>query len=66
LTHSRAKLVYYKNAAQLALLMLCQERGDISQDKEEEIDSLSNGYCASCDSKEDYFKLNPPKRNFTQ
>ncbi len=46
--------------------MLCQERGDISQDKEGEIDSLCNRQCASCDSIEDYFKLNPPKHNFTQ
>jgi len=31
-----------------------------------EIDSLCEGPCASCDSDAEYFKLNPPKRNFTQ
>ncbi len=30
------------------------------------IDSLCNGPCASCDSEEDYLKLNPTKQNFTQ
>ena len=31
-----------------------------------EIDSLCNDPCASCDSENDYFKLNLPKQNFTQ
>jgi hypothetical protein len=62
LTHARAKLINYKNAAQLALIMLSEEGGanDI------EIDSLCNGPCASYDSEANYFKLNPPKHNFTQ
>ncbi len=44
--------------------MLSQEGGE--SDIEEEIDSLCDGPCASCDSEEEYFKLNPPKHNFTQ
>jgi hypothetical protein len=32
----------------------------------ETIDSLCSEPCPSCDTKNDYFKLNPPKRNFTQ
>ncbi len=43
--------------------MLSEEGGD--NDIEKEIDSLYHGPCASCDSEADYFKLNPPKRNFT-
>jgi hypothetical protein len=31
-----------------------------------EIDSLCHRPCASCDSEAEYFKLNPPKQNFTQ
>ncbi len=46
--------------------MLGEEDGEESIDIEEDIDSLSNGSCASCDSEEDYFKLNPPKCNFTR
>jgi len=30
------------------------------------IDSLCDGPCPSFDTENDYFKLNPPKRNFTQ
>jgi hypothetical protein len=30
------------------------------------IHSLCDGPCASCDSENDYFKQNPPQRNFTQ
>jgi hypothetical protein len=30
------------------------------------IDSLCDGPCPSCDTENDYFKLNPPKQNFTQ
>ena len=37
-----------------------------ANDIEIEIDSLCDGPCASCDSEADYFKLNLPKRNFTQ
>jgi hypothetical protein len=40
--------------------------GEESTDTEGEIDPLCDGPCASCDSEEDYLKLNPPKRNFTQ
>jgi hypothetical protein len=43
--------------------MLNQE-GGASDD--ETIDSLCNGPCPSCDTENDYLKLNPPKRNFTQ
>jgi hypothetical protein len=32
----------------------------------ETIDSLCSEPCLSCDTENDYFKLNPPKRNFTQ
>jgi hypothetical protein len=32
----------------------------------ETIDSLCSEPCPSCDTENDYFKLNPPKRNFTQ
>jgi hypothetical protein len=47
--------------------MLGEEGGrEESTDIEGEIDPLCDGPCASCDSEEDYFKLNPPKRNFTQ
>jgi hypothetical protein len=66
LTRAHAKLINYKNRAQLALLMLSEEGGEYSDICEENIDSLCNGPCASCDSEEDYFKLNPPKHNFTQ
>jgi hypothetical protein len=30
------------------------------------IDSLCDGPCPSCDTENDYFKLNPPKQNSTQ
>ncbi len=63
LTHARAKLINYKNAAQLALLML-KEESEYSDF--ETIDSLCSEPCPSCDTENDYFKLNPPKRNFTQ
>jgi hypothetical protein len=63
LTRARAKLINYKNAAQLALLMLKEEGG--SSDIET-IDSLCSEPCPSCDTENDYFKLNPPKQNFTQ
>jgi hypothetical protein len=63
LTRARAKLINYKNAAQLALLMLKEEGG--SSDFET-IDSLCSEPCPSCDTEDDYFKLNPPKQNFTQ
>jgi hypothetical protein len=63
LTHARAKLINYKNAAQLALLMLKEEGG---YSDFETIDSLCSEPCPSCATENDYFKLNPPKRNFTQ
>jgi hypothetical protein len=63
LTQARAKLINYKNAAHLALLMLKEEGG--SSDFET-IDSLCSEPCPSCDTENDYFKLNPPKCNFTQ
>jgi hypothetical protein len=45
---------------------MLKEEGGYFSDIEVEIDSLCNGLCASCDSEGDYFKLNPPKHNFTQ
>ncbi len=63
LTRTRAKLINYKNAAQLALLMLKEESG--SSDFET-IDSLCSDPCPSCDTENAYFKLNPPKCNFMQ
>ncbi len=63
LTRTCAKLINYKNAAQLALLMLKEESG--SSDFET-IDSLCSEPCPSCDTENAYFKLNPPKRNFMQ
>jgi len=71
LTRTRAKLITYKNTAQLALFMLSEEGGTndmkkVTNTMEMEIDSLCDGPCASCDSEADYFKLNPPKCNFTQ
>jgi hypothetical protein len=62
-TRARAKLINYKNAAQLALLMI-KEEGE-SNDFER-IDSLCSEPCPSSDTENNYFKLNPPKRNFTQ
>ncbi len=50
-----AILINYKNAAQLALLMLSEE-GDTN------IDSLCAGPCIARDSENYYFKLNPPQR----
>jgi hypothetical protein len=52
LTRARAKLINYKNVAQLALIMLNKES---ESDIEVEIDSLCNGPCASCDSEAEYF-----------
>ncbi len=70
LTRARAKLINYKNAAQLALLMLKEEGGysdfEVTNSDLETIDSLCSEPCPSCDTENDYFKLNPPKRNFTQ
>jgi hypothetical protein len=63
LTRARAKLINCKNAAQLALLMLNEEGWS---DDCEIIDSLCDRPCPSCDTENDYFKLNPPKWNFTQ
>ena len=63
MTRARAKLINYKNAAQLALLMLKEEGGS---SEIEIIDSLCSEPCPSCDTESNYFKLNPPKQNFTQ
>ncbi len=63
LTRAREKLINYKNAVQLALLMLNEEGGSSYV---KTIDSLCSEPCTSCDTENDYFKLNPPKRNFTQ
>jgi hypothetical protein len=63
LTRARAKLINYKNAAQLALLMLNEEGGS---SEFETIDPLCSEPCPSCDTENDYFKLNPPKCNWTQ
>ncbi len=63
LTRACAKLINFKNAANLALLMLKEEGGYSDL---ETIDSLCSEPCPSCDTENDYFKLNPPKRNCTQ
>ncbi len=63
LTRTHARLFNYNNAAQLALLMLKEEGG---YSDFETIDSLCSEPCPSCDTENDYFKLNPPKCNFTQ
>jgi hypothetical protein len=63
LTRARAKLINYKNAAQLALLMLNEEGGSSEFEK---IDSMCNGPCPGCDTENEYFKLNPPQRNFME
>jgi hypothetical protein len=47
----------------VALLMLNEEGGSREL---ETIDSLCSEPCPSCDTENDYFKLNPPKGNFTQ
>ncbi len=60
LTRTRAKLIKYKNAAQLALLML-NEEGGLSDF--ETIDSLCSEPCPTCDTENHYFKLNPPKHS---
>ena len=62
LTRACAKLINYKNADKLVLLMLYEEGG--SEDGEI-IDSMCDGPYPSCDTENDNFKLNPPKRNFT-
>ncbi len=51
LTRARAKLINYKNAAQLALLMLKEEGG---YSEIETIDSLCSEPCPSCDTEADY------------
>ncbi len=67
LTCTRAKLINYKNAAQLALLMLNKEGGELNDNLIENIDSLCDKPCVGCDAEEeDYLKLNPPECNFTQ
>jgi hypothetical protein len=71
LTRARAKLINYKNAAKLAFLMLKEEGGysDFEPSAScdfDNIDSLCSEPCPSCDTENEYFKLNPPKRNFTQ
>jgi hypothetical protein len=63
LTRAIARLINYTNAAQLALLMLKEESGSSDFDT---IDSLCSEPCPSCDTENEYFKLNPPKCNFTQ
>jgi hypothetical protein len=66
LTRAHAKLINYKNAEQLALSMLNKEGGEFSDILIENIDSLCDKQCVACEAEEDYFKLNPPKCNFTQ
>jgi len=53
----------FKNAAQLALLMLKEESG-LSDYDFDFVDSLCSEPCPSCDYENEYFKLNLPKRNF--
>jgi hypothetical protein len=38
----------------------------LNEEGGENIDSLCDGPCIACDSENDYFKLNPPQRKFTQ
>jgi hypothetical protein len=59
ITFAHARLINYKNAVHLALLMLNEEGGV-------NIDSLCDQPCVACDSENDYFKLNPPQWNFAQ
>jgi hypothetical protein len=66
ITRARARLINYKNAAHLALLMLKEEGVEDIDIFSDNIHSLCDGPCASCDSENDYFKQNPPQRNFTQ
>jgi hypothetical protein len=61
ITRARARLINYKEAAQLALLMLNEEGGSSDSNF---VDSLCSEPCPSCDSENEYFKLNPPERNF--
>jgi hypothetical protein len=56
ITRARPRLINYKNAAQLALLMLIEE-GQAN---------LCNGPCIACDSENDYFKLNSPQRKLNK
>jgi hypothetical protein len=46
--------------------MLNEEGGEFCDILIENIDSLCDKQCVACDAEEDYFKLNPPKRSFTQ
>jgi len=64
LTRTHSKLIKYKEAAQLALLMLNEEGGSSDSSDSDFIDSLCSEPCPSCDSENEYFKLNAPKRNF--
>jgi hypothetical protein len=66
LTRARAKLINYKNTAKLALSMLNEESGEFSVILIENIDSLCDKQSVACDAEEEYFKLNPPNRSFTQ
>ncbi len=52
-TSSLAKLINYKEAAQLALLILNEEG-----ETQAEIGTLCDGQCPACDSENDYFKRN--------
>jgi hypothetical protein len=63
LNHAYAKLINYKSAAQLALLMLNEEGG---AEDVETIDSQCSEPLPPCDTENDYIKLNPPKCNFMQ
>ncbi len=55
-----------KNCSSTGIINAKEEGGDYSDIPLENIDSLCDGPCAACDSEEDYFKLNPPQRSFTQ
>jgi len=59
ITRACGRLINFKNAMQLALLMLNEE-------VETNIDSLCDGPCARYDSENDYFKLNLPQRKLTK
>jgi len=54
-----SQIINYKNAAQLALLMLKEEggSGDFERSSDfETIDSLCSEPCPSCDTENEYFK----------
>jgi hypothetical protein len=62
ITRAHTRLINFKISAHQALLELLM----LNKEGGQNIDSLCDGPCIPCDTENDYFKLNPPKRNFTQ